>query len=253
MKKEHEDLIAVDIGNSRIKVLHSEGINKFEIEPMSIINIKNFFKNFENKNIRIGISSVNNKAKLKLTELLNKLNLNYVDCNSLLDVQNSIDFTLVTGMGNDRKLGLLGALVSTKPPVITVDIGTAITINLLDERKRCLGGVIFPGPYTQMKSLATEASALDLVELSVAANISATDTKTAIGNGVIYGVCGAIKEIIEMVKLQVPEFKNSKIIITGGGSELVRKILMALGYKFLFIEDLVPKGIIELMVQVKKF
>jgi len=275
------DFIAVDIGNSRIKLLYSDEMTSIDIKEGWQVLFNNYLKgvfqlakgsltkdsltqeSLSIYSLNVCVSSVNDRVEKELRGILDWVNdpsfhFQVVNTNDVLDTQKIVDFSLVSGMGSDRKLGLIGALDYIKAPLITVDIGTAVTINTLDKYCICRGGVIFPGPYTQVKSLAERTSGLagitglGEVDMCVAAEINGLDTLTAMSNGIIYGVCGSIKEIIRLIKFQNPEMVKAKIIMTGGGAELIKWVLKTwvndpLDFNFRYEEDLVLRGILKII------
>jgi pantothenate kinase type III len=245
-QQERDNLLAIDIGNSRIKLLYQNEISSIEIKDQWQNKIKSFLITLNNT-LAAGISSVNIKVKEQVERMLTELKIPIINCKDILSKQSIIDFSQISGMGDDRKLGLIGAIDYEKPPLITIDIGTAVTINLLDKDRICRGGLIFPGPYTQVKSLANDTSDLELIEIEVTAQINAFNTQTAISNGIIYGIYGSVKEIIRIIQKQNPDFKNAKIIMTGGGATLPSYIMIANDFKFILRNDLVLKGIIKLL------
>jgi len=247
MRKEVIDLIAIDIGNSRIKLYISNQVVSFDIKNFRKAKLKKILAEKTKKKVFAGICSVNPKPANKVIKTLKSLNIRVVKCRDLLESQSLIDFSNISGMGEDRQLGLIGALAYTEPPLITVDIGTAVTINVLDEKRICRGGVIFPGPLTQVDSLSHNTAGLRKVKLIAENTITASDTKTAIGNGILYGICGAVKEILEQIKFQNPNLKEAEIIMTGGGINLLKTLFEYLGFKMQIEEDLVLKGIIMLL------
>ncbi|MFH1049959.1 MAG: type III pantothenate kinase [bacterium] len=255
LKRDYSDFIAIDVGNSRVKVLYQNEIKGFDTEGEGLNGFGKYFKELQKsakKNsgvytLVICIASVNDVAENKILEIIEPYKLEIIKATEALKRQKLIDFSLVRGMGCDRKLGLIGAFEYLQSPFITVDIGTAITINVLDKTRCCRGGVILPGPFTQVKSLEEHTAGLGKIKLSVSAEVAGLNTVSAVGNGIIYGICGAIREIIDLIRIQIPGMAHAKVIMTGGGSKLVRWILRVLEYDFKFEEDLVVRGILRLM------
>lgn len=137
----------------------------------------------------------------------------------LIASQKTIDFSRIKGMGADRALGLLGAVAEFEPPLITIDCGTALTINALDSDRICRGGAILPGAFTQSRSLADYTSKLPLARLESTRNPIGEETLEAIKSGIMHGLVGAIENISKEIERDI--FKRpAKRIITGGWSRL---------------------------------
>jgi type III pantothenate kinase len=71
-------------------------------------------------------------------------------------------------VGIDRLFGAVAAKAMVPPgaPAITVDVGTAVTVNLVDAGGAFQGGAIFPGPRLMARALREFTAKLPLVELS---------------------------------------------------------------------------------------
>ncbi len=238
---------AIDIGNSNIKaIIESKKIScDYSIDWINKISV--FFENNLSKNSIIGVSSVQPE---RFNQLFDKLKDSYkiITADELLKNQNFIDFNEIKGIGNDRLLGLIGGLTKFSPPFITIDCGTAITINVLDEKKKCLGGVILAGIQTQLEALSIKTAQLNKIDLFLENNIIGKNTESALRNGIIKGVVGSILYIIENIIKQYNFNKNINLILTGGTSKIILPLLEKSHLKILFEENLVLNGILSLII-----
>ena len=260
-------LIAIDIGNSHSKIMIDNKLfvldydSNFDDALYKILENNNDNNNnsIENSIEKIIISSVNDFQMKKMNLIFDKLQIKYETVDNYLLVQNIIDFSEIYGMGNDRKLGLIGATNSTVAPFITVDCGTAITINVVDKNLKCLGGVIFPGLNTQAKSLKTFTSQLPQIDIDEKKIISdssffATGKNTfdAISAGILSSTAGGIMNFVNST-IEENSLKNVSLLFTGGNGELLRDICFNCFSKeksFIspinFIPNLVLDGIIKI-------
>ncbi|MBL7997972.1 MAG: type III pantothenate kinase [Candidatus Kapabacteria bacterium] len=123
--------------------------------------------------------------------------------------------------GTDRMLGLYAAL-SFSPNVITVDCGTALTVNAVVEN-RFIGGVIMPGVTTQSHALHDYTNGLPHVDLrSVTLQNSAVGTTTVsnIATGVILGCSGAVERHLHDISMK--HFDSlPAVYLTGGDAVLL--------------------------------
>jgi type III pantothenate kinase len=131
-------------------------------------------------------------------------------------------------LGLDRILAGYAACKEYGNPVLVIDCGTAISLTGIDRDRQVIGGAILAGLTTQLKSLNISTS-LPLLELpqSLDRNLPtrwATDTNTAIYSGLIYTVVAGIQDFIQDWRSLDPD---SKIIFTGGDSELILKLMNA--------------------------
>src|SRR5207249_10383120 len=69
-------------------------------------------------------------------------------------------------VGLDRLFGAVAAKAMVPPgtPAITVDVGTAVTVNLIDAEGVFQGGAIFPGPRLMARALHDFTAKLPLSE-----------------------------------------------------------------------------------------
>ena len=243
-----KNIAAVDIGNSRIKMLFENEYTFSNYDEGWLYQVKNFFESFQMKRIKIVYSSVNNQMEFLFKKFLSKTrNLEFESIAQHLERQRIIDFSNIEGIGSDRVLGLFGALNYCEPPFITIDCGTAVTINVLDVNKKCRGGAIFAGMQLQNTSLAKATAGLKEIDLDFNTQGAGKSTTQAIQIGIVTGTAGAVKEIVTKIISQ--EFNNQKVPLyfTGGNSELVMKALEGWGFDMRFNDRLVIDGILKIM------
>lgn len=246
------NLLSMDIGNSRIKWKVKSSLIAIDLTR----DWDNKFVEFLNGKIRVKavcICSVNERIEKGVIEILNQEGIDYCRVTELMELQRIVDFKIVKGMGEDRKVGLIGAMSYEKPPLITIDMGTAVTVNVLSRDGKCLGGVILPGAFTQMKSLEQNTWGLRKVDFKITKGVLGLDTSKALSNGIVYGLEGSILNIVNRIKREYTDLRRAKVILTGGGAKVLSEILERAGLKFKFQEDLVLKGIEKLYNEVRNY
>jgi len=242
-------LAAADIGNSRIKILIDNACHSFEYSKNSIRYIRQIFKEFSDDEIVIAISSVSQKKKDFFLNVIYPLkNITAIAAEKILDGYKQIDFSKIIGMGTDRKLGLIAAANFLKPPFYTIDCGTAVTANFVNQNYICEGGVIFPGAFTQLKSLSKHTEALQNITTNWEIEQIGKNTDDAISAGIIFSIVGGIKEAIQCFSKE-EGIKKLNGIITGGYSQFIYPKLLKEKYKIEYRENLVLEGIISLLKQ----
>lgn len=125
-------------------------------------------------------------------------------------------------VGVDRLLGALAANRLRRPhlPAITVDVGTAITINLIDADGAFAGGAILAGPSLSLAALHAAAAALPSIEFEEFASEPAAvgkSTVAALAAGVHWGAVGAVNELVRRTAATVSG--EPALVLTGGGGE----------------------------------
>lgn len=117
-------------------------------------------------------------------------------------------------VGCDRIADTAGAVSHYPLPLITIDMGTATTINVVDSRRHFLGGIIMPGVGTANRALLGKTALLPDGTLDMPAHTIGINTRECITGGMIYGNACAIDGLITRIndELQSP----CTIIATGG-------------------------------------
>ncbi len=108
-------------------------------------------------------------------------------------------------LGFDRLAAAVGAW-SQQPgkPLFVIDMGTAVTYDIVLSDGTYMGGNIAPGVQTRLKSLHHYTGKLPLVEPNNVFDLLGNSTETAIRSGVMQGILFEINGYIEALTLQYP-------------------------------------------------
>jgi len=142
-------------------------------------------------------------------------------------------------LGVDRWMAMVAAFQMADGPVIVVDCGTAVTIDLIDERGLFVGGTIMPGMNAAFQSLKTGTDAVEQFN-ATSGPVSATEKSTEGGvcAGTLLGLAGGVERIIrEQLSLVA---KAPVICMTGGDAE---KLIPYLTISVDLQADLVLQGL----------
>ena len=107
--------------------------------------------------------------------------------------------------------------------VIIVDLGTATTFDVVNDKKEYLGGSIAPGIKISLEALTTKTSSLKSVEILSPKSVIGKNTYEAIQSGLILGHSSMIDSMLEKIILETGT--NPKIVITGGLGEVIQPLL----------------------------
>lgn len=240
-----ESLLFADIGNSRIK-LFKDGIKTaFHYKTSDFAADLSIYLSNERFTKVVYSSVSSNVENIFITLVKNKKIFEFVNVRNLLPKQNIIDLSEVFGMGNDRWLGIIGATASTDPPLITVDCGTAVTVNALDYKYTVLGGAIFAGIYTQKNTLNSISDKLNLVKINFNANSAGYDTSSALSFGLVAGICGGVRRIIDLI-VENNGLSNPSIYFTGGYGGKILAHLADIYPTAIYDENLIFRGMAKL-------
>ena len=135
-------------------------------------------------------------------------------------------------LGVDRWVAMIAAKTQFSGDITVIDLGTAVTIDTIDEYGDHIGGQILPGLQLMLSSLDKKTDRITLPSISndltnMKINFWADNTNDAI----IFGACNAICGAIERAIICLQENGHSPTVILTGGDALVFKNLMNEGYR----------------------
>jgi type III pantothenate kinase len=235
-------LFAIDIGNSAIKIFSSGELIRLSYRTDWLTDISNFFKSLEHQHTLFVISSVNDEKFSIIKSIIEKNSFHkFMLVLELLKNQQIIDLLEIEGIGSDRVLGLMGALQYSASPLITIDCGTATTMNFLAENNVCKGGTIMPGIFTQFRSLVENTSKLKYIKLIKPEHLLGKNTNQSISSGILNGTIGAIQNFITQIQSQ--EEKEISVFLTGGNAFWIADLLQVRYPNLKIIPTLVLDGI----------
>jgi len=235
--------LACDIGNSNIKA----GLffrNKI-LESYSFQNLEKLTELYSQKKISgTGISSVVPAKSELLIKFLSRKNFSYhlITAASLFNVR--INYKTPETLGSDRICSVEGALVMNgkmkeEEILISIDCGTATTINIIKYPGEFAGGVIGPGFKMLGEALHTYTDQLPSVNYSDFEGMIGDSTKSSIASGIINASAGMIQRVLEFLQ-STYQSKKLKIFLTGGNAE---NIIPYLDFDFIYDKNLVLYGI----------
>jgi type III pantothenate kinase len=139
-------------------------------------------------------------------------------------------------VGIDRLLDALAADRLRQPhrPAVVVDVGSAITVDLVSPEGAFLGGSILPGIAMGARALhefTDMLPLLDVSDLSAPPPALGTGTVEALQSGLFWGAIGAIRQLIAELTgslpahAGMPDRGEAEIFLTGGASPAVAGLL----------------------------
>ncbi len=226
-------LLAVDVGNTKIKVAVFEGTNlveRFDFYSSDLQKQVEFTINKYQNITDLVVASVGNIQKEAFLAFEKQLNVHFITHNSIFPFHNKYETPHSLGM--DRMVLASGAVFNfPKQNRLVIDAGTCITYDFIDENDNYLGGAISPGIRLRYESLHHFTAKLPLLTLDLfKKNLNAVDehdfignsTSSAIHSGVLNGVQNEIEGFIAQYQREYPKFI---IILTGGDTEFLAKRL----------------------------
>ncbi|MBL7110999.1 MAG: type III pantothenate kinase [Bacteroidales bacterium] len=209
--------LVIDIGNTLTKlaifqdeeIVHKEVLEDFTSDTLE--SIRNSFPGI-NKAI---LSTVKNREPILLQHLSQSFEYFLeLDHTTPLPITNKYE-TPVT-LGYDRLAAVVGAnTIFPNSNVLIIDIGSAITFDFIDLENNYQGGNISPGLNMRFRALHEFTSNLPLVQPSGQDSGIGKNTTEAIRKGVQNGI---VNEVNGFIDHMISEYKDLKIIVTGGDS-----------------------------------
>lgn len=127
-------------------------------------------------------------------------------------------------LGVDRLLAMVAARAHREGPLCVVDLGTAVTIDMIDAAGTHLGGLILPGEQLARDSLLNNTDIPHDSEIQQEVSLG-RDTATAIALGARYAAASVIASIVEHYQRRLHD--EVYVIVGGGGSDAVFPLLPA--------------------------
>lgn len=163
----------------------------------------------------VGVGSVQSRLNSLIEYEIRSIGVPYFLFNNA-EVQVELDVDHPQEVGMDRIANLYGAIALHYLPAIVIDMGTAITFDVLHTPGRFVGGVIAPGIELGAKALRDYTDALPQVDTFQPCKCTSRNTEGNIRSGLYYGAIGLIKECVTRLKQENFPKKQAHVILTGG-------------------------------------
>jgi type III pantothenate kinase len=122
-------------------------------------------------------------------------------------------------VGADRIVNSVAALHKYGGPCIIVDLGTAITFDVVSANAEYLGGIIAAGIGISAEALFSRAARLPLVDFRKPAGLIGRNTVASMQSGLYYGAIGAIDGLVERLIKELGS--DTRVIATGGQAAMI--------------------------------
>jgi len=123
-------------------------------------------------------------------------------------------------LGQDRLVNAYAGACLYGSPCIVIDLGTAITFDIVAKDKSYLGGMILPGLNLCIEALFRDTALLPRVKLKKPKEFIGKDTESGILSGLVYGFSILIDGMIDKIRRYLKY--NLKVIGTGGDIFLIK-------------------------------
>jgi type III pantothenate kinase len=217
-------LLAVDIGNTNIKLAVFEGsalLQRFLFSKEEALSgVENIFETYPK--IGQSILSIVGKEDDELFLLLKKRTLVTAVRHALVFPFTNRYATPAT-LGIDRMVLAAGAVLQYPAQNrLVIDAGTCITYDFTDAANNYLGGAISPGLQLRYNAMHTFTAKLPLLYPEMPEKYIGNSTAGSMHAG---AVCGLLHEIEGFINAYVQDYQQLTVILTGGDAEFLAKRL----------------------------
>ena len=150
-----------------------------------------------------------------------------------------------TRLGADRWVAMIGAwhrMLACGPrrPLVVVMVGTAVTVEAIDERGRFLGGFILPGHGIMLRALESGTAGLYVPTGDV--REFPTNTSDALTSGGTYAIAGAVERMVQHVRRRCAA--EPACFMTGGAGW---KMAPHMSVQFELVDSMIFDGLLEIV------
>lgn len=246
-------ILALDIGNTNIVVGCIDREKTYFIERLSTVRTKTELEyavdiktvldiyhikrnDIEGCIISSVVPQITNIAKLAAEKILKK---------EVMVLGPGVKTGLNIMMDNPGTLGAdlvadaVAGLAEYPVPLCVIDMGTATTVSVVNEKKQYIGGMILPGVRISLDALTSRASQLSGISIDAPKHIIGKNTIDCMKSGVLYSNAAALDGIVDRIEEELGQ--KVTVIATGG---LAKKIIPHCKREIILDEDLLLKGLL---------
>lgn len=160
-----------------------------------------------------------------------------------LPIETGVDDAMA--VGTDRLITAAAAYAVVEDAVIVADFGTAVTIDLVDSEGTFIGGLIAPGFDLSLAALNTGTSKLPQVTMQKPKEVYGANTEEAMRAGVYWAAVGLLETTCRKYAEQIGHWPQ--VIVTGGSAKVIKDDC---DFVDSWVDNLAVRGI---MVAYKKY
>lgn len=117
-------------------------------------------------------------------------------------------------LGPDLVVGAVAGLEEYGCPLVIIDMGTATTLTVVNEKRQVIGGMILPGVGVALDSLTSRTSQLPKISLEPPKKLIGSNTVDCMKSGVLYGNACCVDGMIGRIREELGA--KPRVVATGG-------------------------------------
>ena len=246
-------LLAIDVGNSNVVLalfdgetlleswrLHTNATHTSDDWWIAVKLLADDAKVPVSELDGVVVSSVVPVVERSLIQMAERyLDVTPVRVNARLPLDLGLDVKDPDSVGADRICNVVAVRELYSTPGVIVDLGTATTFDVVDEKGHFIGGSIAPGLEISAQQLFSRAALLSAVDLRVPETVIGRDTETNLQAGIIYGVVDQIDGMVARIREETG-WEEMNVVLTGRLGELIAGELRTI---VIYDPDLTVKGL----------
>ncbi len=135
------------------------------------------------------------------------------------DLGLAIRYENVAEVGADRLVNAVAAYAKYGGPCVVVDLGTAITFDVISREREYVGGLIAAGVTISIDALFSRTARLPMVAFRKPEKLIGTNTVMSMQSGLYYGAVGMVDGILERLIGELGP--DTRCLATGGQAEMI--------------------------------
>ncbi len=229
----------MDVGNHRVKLgsfpAPREGAiptpaESFHLSgsPIDPVGLEGWLDRLGGPEAAWWIGSVNRPSATRLIDWLRDRTNAEIVLLAAGDLPLRVEVPRPDMVGVDRLLDAVAANAMRDPdrPAVIVDVGTAVTVDLVGRDGAFRGGAILPGitmAAWALHELTDLLPQIDAGELTSPPDALGADTEAAMRSGLFWGAVGAVRELV--ARLGDEAGGRAQVFLTGGAGPAVAGLL----------------------------
>ena len=245
-------ILAIDIGNSNIVIGGVEGdkilfearlrteatktSDEYCVDLLTILDVYGVRReNIEGSIVASVVPQVLNSVQTAVRKLIGKAPL---VVGPRLKTGQNIQIENPAQTGADLVVGSVAALRCHKAPLIIIDMGTATTIIVLNEKGALIGGAIAPGVKISLDALTDRTALLPGLQLDQPQKVIGRNTIDCMRSGIMIGNACMIDGMIDRMEEELGQ--KTTVIATGG---IAKFVVPLCSHEIIYDKDLLLRGL----------
>ena len=141
-------------------------------------------------------------------------------------------------LGSDLAVGAVAAIEEYPCPLVIIDMGTATSFTVVNEKRQVIGGMIMPGVGAALESLTGKTSQLPKISLEPPKRFIGSNTVDCMKIGVLYGNAACVDGMISRIREELG--REVQVVATGG---MAKSIIPCCREKIAIDDALLLKGL----------